>query len=95
MEFSSPPRFSLSLLIFSALFALTTSTVFASGSFVWTDQTSAGSRSWDSVTSSSDGTKLAATVGPGDIYTSTDGGVTWTVRLCGGLIGPRRFRTAM
>jgi photosystem II stability/assembly factor-like uncharacterized protein len=44
----------------------------------WTDQTAAGSRGWASITSSSDGTKLAAVVWGGDIYTSTDSGATWT-----------------
>ena len=48
----------------------------------------APSNSWQSVTSSADGTKLAAAAGPprgwwiggpGLIYTSTDAGATWTV----------------
>jgi hypothetical protein len=34
---------------------------------------------WTSITSSSDGTKLAAVVTGGQIYTSTDSGITWTV----------------
>lgn len=38
------------------------------------------SRSWAGLTASADGTKLAATVGGGNIYTSTDSGVTWTAR---------------
>ena len=37
-------------------------------------------RLWTSITSSSDGTKLAAVVNNGYIYTSTDSGVTWTAR---------------
>ena len=48
----------------------------------WTERTGAGSRSWSCIASSSDGTKLAATVGgatsSGLIYTSTDSGATWT-----------------
>jgi hypothetical protein len=38
------------------------------------------SRAWGSITSSSDGSKLAATVSNGKIYTSTDYGMTWTPR---------------
>ncbi|MFA6158770.1 MAG: hypothetical protein WC763_04095 [Candidatus Paceibacterota bacterium] len=37
-------------------------------------------RSWLSITSSSDGTRLAAVVTNGQIYTSTDSGSTWTAR---------------
>jgi cysteine-rich repeat protein len=37
-------------------------------------------RSWQSITSSSDGTKLAAVGNWGQIYTSTDSGVSWTPR---------------
>ena len=44
----------------------------------WTARDS--SRVWSGVASSSDGTKLAATVASGQIYTSTDSGVTWTAR---------------
>ncbi len=55
----------------------------------WTERRSAGSRNWGSITSSADGIKLAALVYPdhdgsasypGYVYTSTDGGVTWTER---------------
>ena len=45
--------------------------------YSFTAQTGSGSRDWRSVTSSSDGTKLAAVVSNGFIYTSTDSGVTW------------------
>jgi hypothetical protein len=38
------------------------------------------SRSWTSVASSSDGTKLVASVSDGQLYTSSDSGVTWTPR---------------
>ncbi len=44
----------------------------------WTAETSSGQRNWQAITSSSDGTKLAAVVQGGYIYTSTDSGVTWT-----------------
>ena len=37
-------------------------------------------RNWYGVSSSSDGTKLVATVFGGQIYTSSDSGVTWTAR---------------
>jgi photosystem II stability/assembly factor-like uncharacterized protein len=52
--------------------------------YTWTDQTLSGSRIWASITSSSDGTKLAAVVQNGDIYTSTDSGVHWTDRTAAG-----------
>lgn len=38
------------------------------------------SRNWTSIASSSDGTKLVASVYNGLLYTSTDSGVTWTPR---------------
>ncbi len=44
----------------------------------WTPRES--SRSWNSVASSSDGTKLVAVVRFGQIYTSTDSGASWTAR---------------
>lgn len=37
-------------------------------------------RDWFSIVSSTDGTKLLATVNTGRLYTSTDSGVTWTAR---------------
>ena len=46
---------------------------------VWTEVTSIGStKSWRSITSSADGTKLAAVVKGGNIWTSSDSGETWT-----------------
>ncbi len=53
----------------------------------WVQRTSAGINPWMSVTTSADGTKLAATSnnnGNGYIYTSTDSGVTWTQRTGAG-----------
>jgi hypothetical protein len=48
---------------------------------IWTEETgTAGNRNWYSVASSSDGTKLVAAVYGGQIYTSTDSGVTWNGR---------------
>ncbi len=44
----------------------------------WTARDS--NRNWYGVASSSDGTKLVAVVAGGQIYTSTDSGVTWTAR---------------
>jgi len=43
----------------------------------WT-QSNAPSEYWNSIASSADGTRLAAVVYGGGIYTSTDGGVAWT-----------------
>ena len=45
---------------------------------LWTARDSV--RNWYGVASSSDGTKLVATVIGGQIYTSTDSGATWTAR---------------
>jgi hypothetical protein len=44
----------------------------------WTQTAASGN--WKSITSSSDGTKLAAVVSGGYIYTSTDSGASWTER---------------
>ncbi len=43
----------------------------------WTRQTNAPALAWTSVASSVDGAKLAATAWSGQIYTSTNSGVTW------------------
>ncbi|MFZ2151989.1 MAG: sialidase family protein, partial [Minisyncoccia bacterium] len=53
----------------------------------WTARTAAGLRSWYSVTSSSDGTKMVAVVFGGYIYTSTNSGVNWTQRTGPGYRG--------
>ena len=45
---------------------------------VWTEQTGSGSKSWKSIASSADGTKLAAVASNDYIYTSTDSGANWT-----------------
>ena len=44
----------------------------------WTKQTAAGDRKWSALTSSADGSKLAAAAWGGTIHTSQDGGATWT-----------------
>ena len=56
-------------------------------SMTWTERsvkidpaTGNGSRSWTGIASSNDGMKLAAVCYWGYIYTSTDGGATWTAR---------------
>jgi photosystem II stability/assembly factor-like uncharacterized protein len=47
----------------------------------WTERSTGGSaQNWRSITSSSDGTKLAAVASFGNIWTSTDSGATWTER---------------
>ncbi|MBN2260523.1 MAG: hypothetical protein JW702_08250 [Clostridiales bacterium] len=69
----------------------------SNGGATWTKRSSAGSQDWKSITSSSDGTKLAATASTylydegyvlssidGYIYTSSDGGITWTKRTSAG-----------
>jgi len=40
--------------------------------------------SWQSIASSSDGSKLAAVVWDGSLYTSSDSGATWTERTTAG-----------
>ncbi|WP_285415304.1 hypothetical protein [Variovorax sp. efr-133-TYG-130] len=39
--------------------------------------------SWSSLASSADATRLAAAAGSGDLYTSSDSGATWSLRLTG------------
>ena len=58
--------------------ANTTGTCVPIAGVVWTQR--ASSRSWFSVASSSDGTKLVTAAYGGYIYTSTDSGATWTQR---------------
>lgn len=53
---------------------------YASTAYTWASQSGAGLRTWSSVTSSADGSKLAAGVYGGYIYTSNDGGLTWLAR---------------
>ncbi|MEQ1751251.1 MAG: IPT/TIG domain-containing protein, partial [Prosthecobacter sp.] len=60
-------------------FALPPSSIGPAGA-TWTAQPNAGSRDWQAIASSADGTKLAAVVYGGQIYTSTDSGVSWTAR---------------
>jgi hypothetical protein len=43
-----------------------------------------GSRNWDKVASSEDGTKLAAILYNGNVWTSSDSGITWTERPASG-----------
>lgn len=50
----------------------------------WIKQTASGNRKWQSITSSSDGSKLAACINGGYIYTSTDSGATWLDRINAG-----------
>lgn len=54
------------------------------GGAKWTDQRVAGPGNWTGITSSSDGTKLAAIDCGGDIHTSTDGGAKWTDQTSAG-----------
>ena len=50
----------------------------------FTSATSAGSRNWQDLASSANGTKLIAGVYGGYLYTSTDSGVTWTQQTAAG-----------
>ena len=60
-----------------AVVVLESGFVSADGCDYWT-QTSAPSKNWISVASSSDGSKLVAAVIHGPIYTSSDSGGSWT-----------------
>jgi hypothetical protein len=62
----------------------TTSACVSGNWYNMTVGTDASGLSWYSITSSADGTKLAATEGThGDIWTSTDSGATWTNQTTG------------
>ncbi len=52
--------------------------------YEWHSLISAGSRNWSSVASSSDGTKLIASVNGGYLYTSDDSGNTWSEKISAG-----------
>lgn len=51
---------------------------------IWS-QSSAASQSWNCIASSSDGTRMTATVLSGDIYVSRDSGQTWSATSAGGI----------
>jgi len=51
---------------------------------VWESHTVASNQLWQSITSSADGSHLAAVINNGDIYTSADGGKTWIDRAAAG-----------
>lgn len=55
-------------------------TILPAGATVWTPRPNSGTRTWTSIASSADGSKLAAAAYVGQIYTSTDSGATWTAR---------------
>jgi uncharacterized repeat protein (TIGR02059 family) len=63
---------------------LTSELVIRTDASLWTERTGSGSRAWHGIASSNDGTKLAAAVFSGYIYTSTDSGANWTERTGSG-----------
>lgn len=77
-----------SVLRFLLVFLLSVSVLTHAYAYTWTEDTSVGTyKHWNQITSSSDGTKLAATCFDdddnfpdvsGSIYTSNDSGATWT-----------------
>lgn len=72
-----------SFLLLSTLLAsfIITPTVLADGTYTWTNETSGTGLhglAWESIASSSTGQKLAAVASGGDIYTSSNYGVSWT-----------------
>ena len=50
----------------------------------WTDQTGVGTRKWKYISSSSDGTEIAATANSDYTYLSVDSGATWTAQITPG-----------
>lgn len=50
----------------------------------WTKEEASGRQKWWSIASNTDGTRLAAVVFVGDIWTSTDSGKTWTDQKAAG-----------
>ncbi len=69
------------VVIISVLFIQSKNTQAAEG---WLARTGSGERAWSDIASSADGIKLVASVlttgSPAEIYTSTDGGITWVDR---------------
>jgi len=53
--------------------------------YYWIPQVDLGTRNWASVTSSDDGQKLAAVATNGNIYTSSNGGLTWATSTGAGI----------
>lgn len=76
---SLPTNGTLSVDGLNAIAGQTVSVLPGPAGAVWTAN-SAGSRKWSCITSSADGTKLAAVVAGGQIHTSNDSGATWTPR---------------
>ena len=65
--------------LFLTLFLTLIAIAPTNASLTWTEETSVGGeKAWHDITSSSDGTKLAAVIYNGNIWTSTDSGATWT-----------------
>jgi outer membrane protein OmpA-like peptidoglycan-associated protein len=52
--------------------------------FVWSSHSAGALQSWNSISSSADGTHLAAVIRNGDIYTSTDSGAHWVDQASAG-----------
>ena len=55
------------------------------GGSTWVARISAGKREWYGITSSADGTRLAAMAHGEYIYTSIDSGITWTPKTFTGM----------
>lgn len=57
----------------------------SASAYSWTAQTASGNHSWRGITTSGDGSKIAAVAYNSYVFTSTDGGVTWTAQLGSGV----------
>ncbi|MDB5181209.1 MAG: hypothetical protein JWO54_972 [Candidatus Saccharibacteria bacterium] len=75
--------FAAVLVVSGVASVLTTRANAAPGDGTWT-QSTAAVMDWQTIASSTDGTKLAAAVLGGFIYTSTDSGATWIERTAAG-----------
>jgi parallel beta-helix repeat protein len=73
----------------ASISSTTNSVTLGAGSGGWVERVNGGSQTgkWYAITSSSDGTKLAAVVQNGYIYTSADSGATWTQQTGSGSRG--------
>jgi hypothetical protein len=77
-------RWSKFIFTFIIIFVITQSLTY-SQFYLWTEQINSGNdKNWQVIASSSDGSKVAAVVNSGYIYTSTDYGVTWSQKTNSG-----------
>jgi len=79
------------LVAVAAMVALFAQPTRAAQEVAWKDQAGSGTKNWSAMAGSADGTKLVAAVNVGNVYTSTDSGVTWEERPITGLTTPQKW----